>query len=104
MNSMERFDDTSLPSKEQLLNRLYDSHVSEEQYKYADGVWETLKCNTMKVYYHHYLVTDILLLSDVFENFRKMSLETYWIPFIIIACLVYPGTRYRCRLGIDNRS
>ena len=48
MNSMERFDETSSPSKDHLFNRLYDRHVSEEQYKYAEGVWETLKCNTMK--------------------------------------------------------
>ena len=32
MNSMERFDETSLPSKEHFYNRLYDKRVSEEQY------------------------------------------------------------------------
>ena len=32
MNSMERFDETSLPSKEHFFNRLYDRHVSEEQF------------------------------------------------------------------------
>ena len=74
MDSMERFDQTSLPSKEHFLNRLYDKR---EQYTYARRVWETLKCNTMKDYHKHYLITDILLLHDVFENFRKMSLETY---------------------------
>ena len=31
----------------------------------------------MKDYHNHYLIIDILLLADVFENFRKMSLETY---------------------------
>ena len=77
MNSMERFDETSSPSKEHFFNRLYDKHVSEEQYTYSRRVWETLKYNTMKDYHNHYLVTDIILLADVFENFRKMSLETY---------------------------
>ena len=77
MDSMERFDETSLPSKEHFFNRLYDKHVSEGQYTYARRVWETLKCNTMKDYHNHYLITDILLLADVFENFWKMSLGTY---------------------------
>ena len=45
MDSMERFDETSLPFKEHFFNRLYDKHVSEEQYTYARRVWETLKCN-----------------------------------------------------------
>ena len=36
---------TSLPSKEHFVSKLYDKHVSEEQYKYSGGVWETLKCN-----------------------------------------------------------
>ena len=35
----------------------------------------------MKDYHNHYLVTDILLLADVFENFRKMSLETYGLDY-----------------------
>ena len=32
-------------------NRLYEKHVSEEQYKYAEGVCETLKYNTMLPHY-----------------------------------------------------
>ena len=36
-----------------------------------------MKCNTMQDYHNHYIITDILLLADVFENFRKMSLETF---------------------------
>ena len=77
MNSMERFDETSLPSKEHFINKLYDKHVLKEQYEYAEYVWTTLECNTMRDYHNHYLITDILLLADVFENFRKMSLETF---------------------------
>ena len=38
INSMERFDETSLPFKEHLCSKFYDKHVSEEQYKYAGYV------------------------------------------------------------------
>ena len=68
MSSMEWFDKRSLPSKEHFVNKLYDKHVSDEQYAYAENVWKTLKCSTMKDYHNHYLITDILLLADVFKN------------------------------------
>ena len=66
MNSMERFDETSLPSKEHFLT----SFNMISMYR-TSGI-SMLKCNTLNV---HYLITDILLLAAVFENFRKM--ETY---------------------------
>ena len=47
-------------------NKLYDKHISGEQYKYAEDVLDTLKCNIVKDYHNHYLITDILLLADVF--------------------------------------
>ena len=31
----------------------------------------------MRDYHDHYLISDILLLADVFENFRKKSYSTY---------------------------
>ena len=48
VNSMERFDETSLPSKEDFCNKLYDKHVSAEQHEYVGDVWKALKCSTMK--------------------------------------------------------
>ena len=95
IDSMKRFDEISLPSKEHFFNMLYDKHVSEE-YTYARRVWETLKCNTMKDYHNHYLITDILLLADEFENFRKMSLETYGLDPIHYYSL--PGLSWEAML------
>ena len=41
MNSMERFDETSLPSKEHVFNKLAGEHISEEQYEHAEDIWKT---------------------------------------------------------------
>ena len=67
----------------------------------------------MKDYHNHYLITDILLLADVFENFRKMSLETYGLDPIHYhslpglswdAMLKYTGVELELELrgGISN--
>ena len=77
MNSLERFNETSLPSKEQFYSKLNDSEISEKDYQHAQRVWHTFNCITMKDYHDLYLKTDVLLLTDVFENFRDVCLQHY---------------------------
>ena len=45
--------------------------------KYAQQVWDTFGCTTLGDYHDLYLRTDVLLLADVFENFRKTALSNY---------------------------
>ena len=40
-------------------------------------VWDTFGCTILCDYHDLYLRTDVLLLNDVFENFRKLCLELY---------------------------
>ena len=75
MDSFNRFEETQLPNKEDFYSILNDEHISDEDYEHAKRVWNKLKCKTMGDYHDHYLKSDILLLSDVFENFRKTCLE-----------------------------
>ena len=77
MDSVARFEETSLPTKEHFYNQLNDEEVSDEDYAHAQRVWTTFKCATVREYHDLYLKTDVLLLADVFEKFRTMSLEAY---------------------------
>ena len=77
MDSMDKFEQTSLPEKEKFYSSLTKKHISNKEYDHAKTVWETLNCRSMKDYHDHYLQTDVLLLADVFENFRQMSLDNY---------------------------
>ena len=76
-DSFDRLSSTSLPPKESFHSILNDSGITEEDYQYAQKVWETFNMKTMRDYHDLYLKSDVLLLSDVFENFRDVCLDNY---------------------------
>ncbi|XP_049813159.1 uncharacterized protein LOC126260029 [Schistocerca nitens] len=51
--------------------------VTDVEYRRACDVWKVFKCKTIGDYSDIYLKSDVLLLADVFENFRKLCLDTY---------------------------
>ena len=77
MDSFEKFNQTELPTKDQFYSILNDQHITDNDYQHAQNVWETFNLKTMGDYHDLYLKSDILLLADVFENFRKTCLEYY---------------------------
>ena len=77
VDSWERFEDTTLPPKEAFYSKLSDENISDSDYKHAQRVWETFGCQTLGNYTDLYCRTDVLLLADVFENFRKTSQKQY---------------------------
>ena len=77
MDSFEKFNKTELPTKEEFYSILNNEHISDEDYCHAENVWNTFKSQTMGEYHDLYLKSDILLLADVFENFRKTCLQYY---------------------------
>ena len=77
LNSFERLNDPKLPSKELFYNSMTNSNISNEQYNTALNVWNTFDCKTLGEYSDLYLKSDVLLLTDIFENFRKTCYSTY---------------------------
>ena len=76
MDSFNKFKD-ELPTKEEFYSILNNEHISDEDYEHAKNVWNTFSLKNMGQYHDLYLASDILLLADVFENFRKTCLEYY---------------------------
>ena len=77
MDSFDRFNETKLPVQQEFYSILNNEHISDEQYEHAQNVWDTFNLKTMGDYHDLYLKSDILLLADVFENFKKTCLQYY---------------------------
>ena len=76
MDSFEKFNE-KLPPKDEFYSILNDEHISDEDYTHAQNVWNAFSLKNMGEYHDLYLKSDILLLADVFENFRKTCLQYY---------------------------
>ena len=70
----EKFAEKRLPKREHFYSLLTDEDISDEEYGHAQKVWETFRIENMGQYHDLYLKSDVLLLADIFENFREINL------------------------------
>ena len=77
MNSPEKLKETKLPPKEAFYSRLNDEGINDENYTHARKVWETFVMKNLEDYHNLYNRVDVLLLADVFENFRDICIKNY---------------------------
>jgi hypothetical protein len=66
-----------LPPMEAFYSKLSRKGISAKHYQHALDVYEALGCKTFLDYHLAYLQTDVLLLADVFENFRQTCMTSY---------------------------
>jgi hypothetical protein len=76
-DSLDKFSDTTLPSRDAFYSSLTMEEVSHDEYERAQRIWEYFDCQTFKDYHDLYLKSDVLLLADVFENFRETGMSYY---------------------------
>ena len=75
MNSCEKFDETSIPLKEDFYSKLNLENIKTmHMFK---NVWEVFTIENRGEYHDLYVQCDTLLLADVFENFRDKCIEIY---------------------------
>ena len=77
MNSPEKLKETKLPPREAFYSRLNDEGISDEDYTHAEKVCETFEMKNLEDYHNLYNQVDVLLLADVFENFRDICIKNY---------------------------
>ena len=84
--------ETSLPSIEHFKNDLTKKECSKEDYAHAERAWKEFQCQTFKDYTLRYLELDVRILTDVFEDFRRMSLRQDGLDPVHFVSL--PGLSY----------
>ena len=77
MDNWERFNETSLPSKEPFYSDLNMENIDDIDYGHGNNIFNKFKLNNLGEYHDLYVQSDTLLLAEVFENFRNKCLEVY---------------------------
>jgi hypothetical protein len=87
-DSYDKFDYPTLPPKKDFYDDLNDDEICDEEYEVAKKIWKEFDCKCFRDYHDLYLKTDVILLSDVFETFRTLSMKDYGLDpayFITLA-------------------
>ena len=82
MDTIEKFNDSKPPPREAFYSKLTGRGISEKNYKHVLNVWHTFNMKIFKDYHELYNETDVLLLADVFENFRDLCLKIYGLDLV----------------------
>ena len=74
MDGWERFNEASLPSKEDFYNNLNMEDIDDIDYRHGNNVFKGFKLENLGDYHDLYVQSDTLLLA---ENFRGMCIKVY---------------------------
>ena len=77
VDCLGKLDEKQLPPIEEFYSHLTEEDISEDDYEHAQNVWQEFEIKSMRDYHDLYLESDVLLLADVFENFRNVCLKNY---------------------------
>ena len=77
MGSIEKLKNPTPPPQKAFYSKLTGKGINNYNYNHVLNIWKTWNMKTFKEYLELYNVTDVLLLADVFENFRDICLKNY---------------------------
>lgn len=77
LDSWNKLSEETLPPKEEFFSKLNQEPISDVDYDHAKTVWQRFGIKNLGEYSDLYLISDTLLLADVFETFRNTTMETH---------------------------
>jgi hypothetical protein len=100
IDNFNRLYESYLPDINTFYSKLYDSKCDIKDYKHAQNVFNKFGCKSLLDYHNIYLKSDVLLLSDIWDNFRKVCYFNYGLD----TCYYYtaPGLSFDSMLKITK--
>ena len=77
VDCLKKVDESSLPPKEAFYSKLTGEGITDEDYQHSHTVWKEFNIESMKDYHKLHNVSNVLLLADIFENFRSICMNHY---------------------------
>ena len=111
MDSIEKLKDKKPPPQKAFYSKLSGKGINKSCYGHVLNVWKTWKMKTLKEYLELYNISDVLLLADVFENFRDICLKNYGLDPVYYytapglawdACLKMTGVNLELLSDVDK--
>ena len=98
LTASKKVEEKSLPPKEAFYSKLTGEGITDEDYPHAHTVWKEFNIESMKDYHKLYDLSDVLLLADIFENFRSICMNHYGLDPAFSA----PGPAWNATLKITK--
>jgi len=98
IKSLATLNETQLPPIEAFFSSLRGANITKKEYQHAQHVWSAFNIKSLAEYHDLYLKTDVLLLADVFENFRSIELSATGDGLDPIWYLSLPAYSWDCAL------
>ena len=73
----ERLKETELPPIEKFISSITGKSITRRKYEELKEIWTSFGCKTLGDFLDVYLESDVMMLSDIFENFRENCLRSY---------------------------
>ena len=100
MDNIEKLKDPKPPPQKAFYSKLTGKGINNNNYEHVLRVWKTWNMKTLKDYLELYNETDVLLLADVFENFRDLCLKNYGLDPVYY--YTTPGLAWDACLKMTN--
>ena len=102
MDSFERLQKPQLPPKDASYSSLTKGDISEIDYSHAQRVLNHFEMIDLGDYHNFSLLTNMILLAEVFENFKEVCLQHYGLdPAHNYASLVWSGILLLKMRGVE---